>query len=110
LDDVPFSECRIELHAYTNKRQIKVSIIIERTRQDLFDCLLENKSIIEEEIGIKLEWTKVKGRRYIRTTHKIDIGDKSNWAEAIDWQLRTANKFKEVFNPKIIEFYDSLFA
>ena len=109
LVDVPFSECRIELHAYTNKRQIKVSIIIERTRQDLFDYLLEKKSIIEYEIGFKLDWIKFKGRRHIRTTYNIDIRDKSNWEDAIDWQLKTANKFKEIFNPRIIEFYDNLF-
>ena len=109
LDDVPFSECRIELHAYTNKRQIKVSIIIERTRQDLFDYLLKNKSIIEDEIGFKLDWIKFKGRRHIRIIQKFDIRDKSNWAEAINWQLKTANKFKEVLNPEIIKFYDCLF-
>ena len=77
--------------------------------QNLFDYLLENKLIIEDKIGFKLDWIKFKGRRHIRIIHKINIRDKSNWAEAIDWQLKTANKFKEVFNPKIIEFYDCLF-
>lgn len=34
LDDVSFSECRIELHTYTNKKQIKVSIIIEKNQTE----------------------------------------------------------------------------
>ena len=110
LDNVPYSECRIELHAYTHKRQVKVSVIIERSRQDLFDHLFENRLIIEDEIGFKLEWEKVKGRRYIRSTHKIDIRDKASWPSAIDWQLKTADKFKNVFNHKIFEFYESLSA
>lgn len=109
LDDVPYSQCRIELHAYTNKKQIKVSIIIEKTRQDLYDYLLENKEIIENEIGFKLVWAKNKGRRYIEIINNMDIRDKNNWADAINWQLKTADKFKEVFNHKIIEFYEMLF-
>ena len=109
MDDVLLSECRIELHAYTHKKQIKVSIIIERNRQDLFEYLLENKSDIENEFGSKLVWLKNKGRCHIRITNKIDINNKSNWFNAIDWQLKTANKFKEVFNHRIVEFYERLF-
>lgn len=110
LDDVPYSECFIALHAYTNKRQIKVSIIIEKNRQELFDFLLDNISNIENELGLKLDLDKNKGRRYIRINNNIDIKNKVNWPEAIDWQLKTAEKFKEVFNPRINEFYDGLFA
>lgn len=106
LDDVPFSQCRIELHAYPHIRQIKVSVIIERTRNDLFKFLLEDKSVIEDELGFKLNWAKRKGRRYIRATNKVDIRDKSNWSDSIDWQLKTAYKFKEVFNHRINEFYE----
>ena len=109
LDNVPFSECHIELHSYTHMNQVKVSIIIERSRQDLFNYLLENKSVIENELGFELDWLKPKGRRHIRITNNIDINNKSNWLNAIDWQLETANKFKEVFNHRIVEFYERLF-
>lgn len=109
LDDVPLSDCRIELHAYTHRKQIKVSIIIERNRQDLFNYLLESKADIENELGFELDWVESQGRRHIRKTNKIDINDKSNWSDAIDWQLKIANKFKEVFNHRIIEFYERLF-
>ena len=109
LDDIPLSECRIELHAYTHIKQIKVSIVIERNRQDLFNYLLENKSDIENEFGSELDWVESRGRRHIRITNKIDINDKSNWSNAIDWQLKTANKFKKVLNHRIIEFYERFF-
>ena len=109
LDDVPLSDCRIELHSYTHTKQIKVSIIIEKDRQDLFNYLLENKVGIENELGFELDWLKAKGRRHIRITNKIDINNKSNWYDAICWQLETAHKFKEVFNHKIVEFYQKLF-
>ena len=69
---------------------------------------LENKSDIENEFGSKLVWLKNKGRCHIRITNKIDINNKSNWFNAIDWQLKTANKFKEVFNHRIVEFYERL--
>lgn len=108
LDDVPLSECRIELHAYTHIKQIKVSVIIERNRQDLFNYLLENKSVIENEFGSELDWLKSQGRRHIRITNEIDINNKNNWVDAIDWQLKTANEFKEVFNHRIIEFYEKI--
>ena len=108
LDDVPYSECRMELHAYTHMRKIMVSIIIERYRQELFDYLLENKSVIEDELGLKLNWVKVRGRRKIEIVNRIDIRNKSNWPEAIDWQLKTAEKFKVVFNQRIKEFYATI--
>lgn len=109
LDEVPLSECRIDLHISAHIKQIKVSLIIERSRQDLFDYLLDNKKIIENEFGFELDWIKSGGRRHIRITNKIDIKNKNNWAKAIDWQLKTANKFKEVFNYRIIDFYERLF-
>ena len=107
LDDVPYTECRIELHTYPHKRQVMVSVIIEKTRHDLFKYLFENKLAIEEELGFKLKWTKNKGRRYIRLINKADIKDKTVWDDAIRWHLENAVKFKEVFNPKIREFYEN---
>lgn len=109
LDDIPLSECRIELHAYTHIKQIKVSIVIERNRQDLFNYLLKNKSDIENEFSSELDWVESRGRRHIRITNKIDINDKSNWSNAIDWQLKTVNKFKKVLTNRIIEFYERFF-
>ena len=108
LDDVPFSECRIELHAYTNKRQIKTSVIIERSRKDLYQYLLNDKLAIEDELGFELEWHKNKGRRHIRKTHEIDIREEGKWKEAIEWHLNCAQKLKNIFNPRIIRFYENM--
>ena len=106
MDNLPFFEGRIELHVYPNSKQIKVSLIIEKTRKELYDYLLKDKEEIEYELGFKLEWLKQKGRSHIKVVNNIDINDKNNWSKAINWQLDVAEKFKKVFNWRIMEYYE----
>jgi hypothetical protein len=108
LEDVPYAECRMELHAYSHRRQIKTSIVIEKSRIDLFEYLLKDKSAIEEEIGFELDWDKNQGRRFLRKTLRMGIRDEGNWAEAISWHIDCALKFKNAIYPRILEFYDGL--
>jgi len=107
MDNLPFFEGRIELHVYLHHKQIKVSLIIEKNRQDLYQYLIKYKDSIEMEMGFKLDWLKKQGRRHIRVVKSVDINDKISWSEAINWQLTTAEKFKKVFSPRIKEFFNS---
>lgn len=106
MDNFPYSEGRIDLHAYTHIEQIKVTLKIEKVRQDLYEYLLKDKNAIEDEFGFELGWKKVQESRHIRMVNAIDIRDKNNWDEAIEWQLDMAERFKKVFNSRIMKFYN----
>lgn len=107
LDDIPFYECRLELHTYLKSKQIKTSIVIERDMQELFNYLFDDKDVIEKALGLKLIWSKNKGRRKIEIVKSFEI-DNENMLEAIEWHLNTAVMFKKVFHPRIIMFYERL--
>ncbi|WP_325192902.1 DUF4268 domain-containing protein [Methanobrevibacter ruminantium] len=105
LDNIPISDSRIELHAYYNKRIIKVSLIIERHEKGLYNYLKRERKIIEGELGFKLNWLSQWNFR-ITVENNISIKDSNNWQDAINWHLSTAKKFKKVFDPKIKEFFN----
>ena len=105
LDNIPISDSRIEFHVYLNKRVIKVSLIIERHEKGLYNHLKRQRKIIEDELGFRLNWLS-KWNYRITVENNLSIKDTNNWQEAIDWQLSTAKKFKDVFDPKIKEFFN----
>ena len=72
--------------------------------KNMFDRLLEKKSIIEEELGFKLDWQRLDNRSASRIKYYIqglDFDDHSNYDSLIDKTIDIAVKMRDVFKKYI---------
>ena len=101
------SLAHIELTAsIVRSKKINAHFRIKKDSNELFDKLYANKKDIESEIGFELEWERDDNKKIskIGKTLDIDVSFKSNWDEAIKWQLDMAEKLYGVFLDKIKNF------
>ena len=72
--------------------------------KDLYNHLLDNKDEIEKELGEKMEWMELQGRKAsrIRTFIKGNFEQSDKWEDYFEWMLKEAEKFQKVF-PKFIK-------
>ena len=72
--------------------------------KDLFDKLFEKKNIIEEELGLNLDWQRMDNRNASRIKYRIkglNFNDHSNYDELIEKSINTAIKMRDVFKKHI---------
>ena len=72
--------------------------------KNMFDRLLEKKSIIEEELGFKLDWQRLDNRSASRIKYYIqglNFDDHSNYDSLIDKTIDIAVKMRDVFKKYI---------
>ena len=68
--------------------------------KEMFDKLLEKRSIIEEELGFKLDWQRLENRSASRIEYYIKVlnfDDHSNYDELTDKAITIATKMRDVF-------------
>lgn len=99
-----FSQYDISL--YCNPDSKLIGIIIKINQEDFYEYLLKNKLLIENQLGLKLKWADNKSQIIIN--YDIDINNKTLWFKAIDWHLKTAQQFKNIFHSRIGEFYRNI--
>lgn len=72
--------------------------------KEMFDSLLEKKSLIENELGFKLDWQRMDNRIASRIKYKIyglNFDDHSNYDELIDKTIDAVIKMRNVFKKYI---------
>ena len=74
---------------------------------DIYDYLLDHKEEIEKELGFELNYLKSKYWR-ISIYTQLDITNRDNWEDAINWHIFMAKRFDEVFSHRIRNYYDEI--
>lgn len=65
----------------------------------IFDRLYAQKSVIEQEVGLKLDWQRLDDRKAsrIKATLTGNIDNESEWEKYFTWLIDTATKYKKTF-------------
>jgi hypothetical protein len=92
------SRCHIALTQNSQKQYVGCEVYI-RNDKALFDQLIKNKALIENEIGLELDWMELPDATASRIliTYKGNPRDKSKWPEYFDWLIKISNSFSKVF-------------
>ena len=97
------SEAHIAINLINKDSTIVIELYINDNKA-LFDKLLEKKSVIEEELGLKLDWQRMENRNASRIKYRIkglNFDDHSNYDELIEKSINTAVKMRDVFKKYI---------
>ena len=99
------SEAHIALTVNSRLNRIACELYIHDSKE-LYYFLEKNKDRIERELGYKVEWFPLEGKKAssIRAKNEADFNDTENWTEYHKWLLGTAEKFHLVF-AKLIKHY-----
>lgn len=92
------SEAHMAYTVNTQDNKIGCEIYIPDSKE-LFNNLEQNKLDIEREIGSRLEWMKLEGKKASRIKISIDgdITQKEEWEKYFDWMKKIGEKFQNVF-------------
>lgn len=92
------SNSHISLTINTQSKQIGCEIYISNSKET-FQRLYESKDLIEKEVGEKLEWMDLPGKKAcrIKLSRNADVEKEQNWEEYFAWMLNKAELFKKVF-------------
>jgi hypothetical protein len=104
------SRARIVVAIDLTKRQVgcKLALLhssdgLPRDRAELvYEGLHRDRSAIESELGFSdLIWGKPTGTRIYRYEDVPSINERRSWLAAIEWLISCAERFKQVFGPRI---------
>ena len=67
--------------------------------KDLYHKFYSNKAIIENEMGVQLEWNELPEKKASRILvyKDVDFDNKDDWSEQFDWMIDMALKMKKAF-------------
>ena len=88
----------------TNTKRIGIRVYIQNTEaEEWLPYFIDNKQIIEEEIGEKLEWNPNpdKKDKIISLSKSFDYEKTESWTETINWLVQKTIIFKQVFGDLI---------
>ncbi|WP_456414697.1 DUF4268 domain-containing protein [Oceanithermus profundus] len=91
------------------RKEIAVEVYIPDNKA-LFDCLHRQKNVIEDELGLHLDWQRLPGKKAsrVKIARDGDYTNRSHWPEQHRWLLETAEAFKRVFAPRIRDCVEDL--
>ncbi len=94
--------------ALLNTQSGLISVCLQINKGDdrlaIFNLLMQEKDIVEAEIGSELVWEEKpekKSSHIILRNAEFDPKDKTCWPNAHQWMLETLEKFRAVFGSKI---------
>lgn len=96
------SKAHIALICDTQNNQLRSEIYITDDKR-LFNNLEACKADIENELGYKLEWMVLEGKKAsrIRTVKNVDISNAEKWEEYFAWLIQVSENFQRVFSKYI---------
>ncbi len=77
-----------------------------RDEKELFNFLFKEKNRIEKELGEKLDWAELPGKKAsrIKISCEADIDKPENWDKYFNWMKNVGEKFQKVFSKYIKEY------
>ncbi len=97
------SGVHIAINLINKESNIVVELYINDNKE-LFDRLLQNKNIIEQELGFQLDWQRLDNRSASRIKSYIkglNFDDHSNYDDLMDKSINTAVRMRDVFKKYI---------
>ena len=97
------SDAHITIDLVNKDKRIVVECYISDNK-DLFDTLIDNKEEIEEELGFKLIWDRLDGKKASRIKYRIDglnFDDHSNYNALMNQTIDIAVKMRDTFKKYI---------
>lgn len=92
-----------------NFLQKRISIQLYSYNNGLYNYLLNRKEEINKEFeDYDLEWIENKSSHNIKTVKNINISNKNNWDEAMNWHLEAMEKYYEVFTKYLKEYEENI--
>lgn len=90
----------------SRNKTIGCELYTQNKDKNLFFFLQEHQIEIEKEIGFKLDWQELKGKKATRIEKKlpVDTNDTTHYSEYFDWMIDKGQKFLKVF-PKYITMF-----
>ena len=92
------SACYISMSQIRKYNHVLVEWYISDDKE-LFRKFYSNKTAIESEMGIQLEWNELPEKKASRIlVHKtVDFDNRDDWTEQFDWMMDMALKMKRAF-------------
>jgi hypothetical protein len=93
------SSAHVSIVLVNKESHIVVELYIANDKE-MFDRLYEQRNVIEEQLGFKLDWQRLDDRQVSRIKYYIkglNFDDHSNYDELIDKTINTAVKMRDVF-------------
>ncbi len=91
--------------ARVKKQTMGVHVVMHGpNRAAFFKELLEQRAAIESEIGQPLLWLEMldKSESHIKLTlENVDVADRNQWAQHIEWMAQTLEKFHQAFSKRV---------
>jgi hypothetical protein len=96
---VGIAACHITLTVSRQKRELTSGIYVS-DNIEFFNHLVNQKDLIEKELGYNLELSggKKDKRIYMSKPFNIDDKDNGNWQMAFEWLYNTSIKLREIVN------------
>jgi hypothetical protein len=93
------SQAHVAMTTTIQKKRMTCQLYIPDNKE-LFDALLQNKSAIEDELGLKPDWQRLENAKAARIviTGDFDIEDAASRERYFDWLLKHTVLFKKVFS------------
>lgn len=90
--------------ARVKKESMGVHVALSGTnRKAFYDDLHSQKTEIEKEVGCELQWLEMpdKTESHIKLTREnVDVGNRANWPQHIEWMRKTIDTFHRVFSTR----------
>lgn len=108
IDNIRIKDAHIVFRRLRQNDEVKCELFLEQDK-DLFNYLYGKKEDLESKCNYRFNWLSEPNRKSskIEAVYSINVDDDKNWDRAIDWQIRIAEMFYEVFSEEIIKFYES---
>ena len=110
--DVALGRTNLYLSAAVNttKKWVSVSLVINtEVAKAHFKLLEADRTAIEAEAGMPLEWRELPHRKqsHVVVTRAADPTDKKDWPAQHDWMLKTLETFHKVFSQRVKNLPDA---
>lgn len=92
------SSCHIDMSQIRKYNRVTVAWYISDDKE-LYHKFFSNKTAIENEMGINLEWNELPEKKasYILAYKTVDFDNTETWIEQFDWMMNIAMKMKKTF-------------
>lgn len=97
----------VSFEAYANSIEKHIGVLIGFWRKHArayFHLLHEQREVIEQELGLPLEWNEKPGKKSCSIAYRIqniDPLDESHWPTQHYWLVNSLEKIHKVFSPRI---------
>ena len=93
-----------------NAKELLVGVEVEsRSHPTWFQKLLDDRDVIESELGFSLDWEEKPGNKHSRLSirKKLNSRDRETWPTAHAWMFKHMDAVDKVFRPRVKELDDS---